>query len=162
MAAAIFKMAVSSGRTKICCFRGPVFNNLSSKLILPSCTTVTQRSILHTSGRNKQQLFELEKNRKEGTTHWFNERVVAVALLGLIPAAYVYPHIAIDHAFAVLLPLHSYWGVDAIIGDYLWRPIVPALKIGWLLLCVLSGVGLVCLNVNDVGVTKLFTQFITL
>jgi len=142
--------------------RGPTLNRLTPKLILPS-TTVTQRSVLHTSETNKQdQLFHIKKNRVHGTTHWLNERIVSVALLGLIPPAFFFPHVAIDHAFAVLLPLHSYWGVKAIIGDYLPPPIVPALQLIWTAICVLSGIGLVYLNVNDVGVTKLFGQLITL
>lgn len=104
----------------------------------------------------------LDKNRKEGAGHWMNERILAVALLGMIPAAYFYPNIVIDHGFAVLAPLHSYWGIKAIIGDYCWRPIVPALKVGWLGICLVSVVGLLYINVNDVGITKLFGQIMTL
>jgi len=164
MASTIFRIAVSSSRTKICCFRSSTLNRITPKLILPSCaTTVTQRSVLHTSECNKQeQLFHIQKNRAEGATHWMNERLIAVGIIALMPPAYFFPHVIIDHAFAVLLPLHSYWGVKAIIADYLPRPIVPAVKVLWTTICVLSGVGLVYLNVNDVGITELFRQLITL
>lgn len=167
MAASILKIASSCSRMKICCFRGPGLNRITPKLILPVCgsgVTVNQKSILHTSETNKeqQQLFKVEKNRKEGAKHWYNERVVAVALLAMIPAACVYPNAILDHGFAVLAPLHTYWGVNAIIGDYCWRPIVPALKVIWIATSLVTMVGLFYINFNDIGVTKLFAQIITL
>jgi len=168
MAASIFKISASCSRIKICCFQRSVFKCVSPpKVILPACATsmaTNQRSIIHTSriSNSEEQLFKLEKNRKEGTKHWLTERVVAIALLGMIPAACVYPNIVLDHGFAVLAPLHSYWGLQAIIGDYCWRPIVPTLKVVWLGVCVVSVVGLLYINVNDVGVTKLFGQIMTL
>ena len=53
-------------------------------------------------------------------------------------------------------------GLNAIISDYFWRPIVPVVKVGWVLTCVLSVLGLLYININDVGVTKLFAQFMNL
>ena len=165
MASTIYRVVLAFPRTKTSIFRRAVLSNVPTKLMLPSCSnsiSITQMNIFHTSSVNRERLFELEKNRKQGTTHWLSERVVAVTLLVLIPPAILSPHIVIDHAFAVLLPLHSYWGVKAIIGDYLWRPAVPALKVGWLVICVLSSLGLFALNVNDVGVSQLFGNLMML
>lgn len=41
--------------------------------------------------------------------HWRTERVVAVGLLGLIPAGVMYPNPVMDYALAVLIPLHNHW-----------------------------------------------------
>ena len=37
------------------------------------------------------------------------ERVVAVAMVGLIPAAFVYPSPVVDYSLALALPLHGHW-----------------------------------------------------
>ena len=53
--------------------------------------------------------FPVPKNTKEGAGHWLTERIVAVALLGAIPAGAIYPSPLVDHCLSVLLPLHAYW-----------------------------------------------------
>jgi len=146
-----------------------------SQRLLPvssSGLTAAHSNVLHTStaSQNEKRMFELPKNTKEGYIHWKNERVVSVLLLGMIPAAAVYPNIVLDHGFAVLAPLHMYWGVKAIIGDYvpmifpkaITPVLLPAIKMVWTVLCAGSVLGLLYINVNDVGVTKLFSQIMTL
>eukprot|EP00111_Clytia_hemisphaerica_P003855 TCONS_00011069-protein len=139
-----------------------------SREILPTITarksiTLNNEKALHTTALTSQatakELFELPKNKKEGASHWMTERVVAVALLGAIPAAVFYPTPLVDHCLSVLLPLHAYWGVNAIIGDYLYRPLVPVTKLGWAVTCVLTGAGLIYLNIYDVGIVK-FCQMV--
>ena len=39
------------------------------------------------------------------------ERVVAVGLLGLVPAALVAPSVVVNYSLAVLVPLHGHWWV---------------------------------------------------
>merc|ERR1719369_2772241 len=125
---------------------------------IASGTTATQnKMILHTSSsvQADRPLFELPKNTKEGYGHWKNERIVAVALLRMIPAAMVYPNIVLDHGFAVLAPLHMYWGLKAIIGDYvpmifpkaITPVLLPAIKMVWTVLCAGSVLGLLYINV---------------
>ena len=41
--------------------------------------------------------------------HWKYERVVAIGLLGFIPAGFVYPCAVVDYGLAVLIPLHGHW-----------------------------------------------------
>jgi len=165
MAASIFRLSsLSCGRMKFCIQATPQRLTAGRNLLIPVTSGATHKQVLHTSPLVKKEkpMFELPKNTKEGYTHWKNERIVSVALLAMIPAAMVYPNVVLDHGFALLAPLHMYWGVKAIIGDYLPRAIVPATKVTWLVLCVMSTLGLLYINVNDVGVTKLFGQIMSL
>lgn len=43
--------------------------------------------------------------------HWKYERVVSIALLGLIPTGLIYPNVVVDYGLAVALPLHGHWSV---------------------------------------------------
>ena len=43
--------------------------------------------------------------------HWAYERLVAVGLLGLVPAAFVAPAAVVNYSLAVLVPLHGHWCV---------------------------------------------------
>ena len=175
MAASIFRLSlVSCSRVKLCNTGISRCLVQSKRSLLPSASVlpVTRNKLFHTTppSEKERQVFELPKNTKEGYLHWKNERVVSVLLLGMIPAAAVYPNIVLDHGFAVLAPLHMYWGVNAILGDYIpmvlpkaITPIMlPAIKMIWLGMCVGSVLGLLYINVNDVGVTKLFSQIMTL
>ena len=44
-----------------------------------------------------------------GGSHWKMERVVAVAMVGLIPAALIYPNTVVDYGLALALPVHGHW-----------------------------------------------------
>ncbi|MEE6484776.1 hypothetical protein FKM82_014020 [Ascaphus truei] len=46
---------------------------------------------------------------KAASLHWTGERAVSVALLGLLPAAYLYPGAAVDYSLAAALTLHGHW-----------------------------------------------------
>ena len=53
------------------------------------------------------------KNTDEsGGKHWKYERMVTVAMVGLIPAGFIYPSAVVDYGLAVALPLHGHWWVD--------------------------------------------------
>merc|ERR1712168_710372 len=152
----VFRLSCRNGRNKLLLFRGFYSGPRS---ILPSASIVKQQNRQRTlnttvSSQVQKQLFELPKDAKQGAKHWLTERVVAVALLGAIPAGVLYPVPLVDHCLAVLLPLHAYWGVNAIIADYLYRPLVPVTKLAWAGTCVLTAAGLIYLNVNDVGIVK--------
>ena len=43
--------------------------------------------------------------------HWAYERLVAVGLLGLVPAAFIAPATVVNYSLAVLVPLHGHWCV---------------------------------------------------
>ncbi|XP_073513253.1 succinate dehydrogenase [ubiquinone] cytochrome b small subunit, mitochondrial isoform X2 [Phyllobates terribilis] len=44
----------------------------------------------------------------KASLHWTGERAVSVVLLGLIPAAYMYPGAAMDYSLAAALALHGH------------------------------------------------------
>jgi len=54
---------------------------------------------------------------------WTAERALSAVLLGVIPAAVVMPTPAMETLLALSLTVHSHWGVEAIVHDYI-RPSV--------------------------------------
>lgn len=90
---------------------------------------------------------------------WKAERYLSLALLGVIPAAAVIPHPIMDYAVALSLVVHTHWGVEAIVVDYvrpsIFGPTIPKISIG--LVYVLSSLalgGLFMFNFTDVGITQ--------
>ncbi|KAK6635103.1 hypothetical protein RUM44_000352 [Polyplax serrata] len=90
---------------------------------------------------------------------WTLERGLAIGLLGTVPAALLYPCQALDTAMALLIVVHTHFGLEAIIVDYirpiLFGPVAP--KIGIALLYVFSVAtlaGLLNLIYNDCGLAN--------
>ena len=54
---------------------------------------------------------EMEHERHSGISHWINERVAAVALLPIIPAAIIYPNAVLDNLLVSAMMLHTHWYV---------------------------------------------------
>lgn len=46
-----------------------------------------------------------------GTDHWKIERVVAVAMLAIIPGSFVYDSAFMNYLLAASLAIHSHWGL---------------------------------------------------
>lgn len=90
---------------------------------------------------------------------WKAERYLSLALLGVLPTAWVIPHPFMDYAVATSLIVHVHWGVEAIVTDYI-RPsifgsFIPKVSIGLVyVLSVLAASGLFIFNWTDVGVTQ--------
>lgn len=90
---------------------------------------------------------------------WVFERVVSAALPLLIPAALVLEKPVLDGILAVLISIHTHWGLEAIVIDYV-RPIVfgPLLpKLALIALNVLTATvlaGLLVLIYNGPGISK--------
>lgn len=51
----------------------------------------------------------LAGSSKAASLHWTSERAVSALLLGLLPAAYLYPGPAVDYSLAAALTLHGHW-----------------------------------------------------
>jgi len=91
--------------------------------------------------------------------HWNAERLLSVGLLGVVPAAFVFPSPALEYALALSVVVHSHWGLDAILADYArpkWvGPILPKVMIGlnYFLSAFMLG-GLFYFNYTDVGLTE--------
>lgn len=46
---------------------------------------------------------------ESGVKHWRYERLVTVALVGLIPAGFIYPSAVVNYGLALAIPLHGHW-----------------------------------------------------
>ncbi|XP_025162129.1 succinate dehydrogenase [ubiquinone] cytochrome b small subunit, mitochondrial isoform X2 [Harpegnathos saltator] len=94
---------------------------------------------------------------------WIVERLVSVSLLTLLPAALVFESKFVDGVLAIAVVMHSHWGLEAIIVDYV-RPIVFGTimpKVATLMLNLLSIAtltGLLLLIYNGPGLTKVIKQ----
>ncbi|KAG9482183.1 succinate dehydrogenase [ubiquinone] cytochrome b small subunit, mitochondrial [Eleutherodactylus coqui] len=111
--------------------------------------------------RSSLQVFtaQVSQNRhassKAASLHWTGERLVSVILLGLLPAAYMYPGGAMDYSLAAALTLHGHWGFGQVLTDYVHGDTkVKLANAGLLALSSLTFAGLCYFNYNDVGICK--------
>ncbi|XP_070286250.1 succinate dehydrogenase [ubiquinone] cytochrome b small subunit, mitochondrial-like [Myotis yumanensis] len=92
---------------------------------------------------------------KAASLHWTGERVVSVVLLGLLPAEYLNPSSAMDYSLAVVLSLHSHWGLGQVVTGYVQKDALQkAAKAGLLALSAFTFAGLCYFNYHDVGICK--------
>ena len=111
-----------------------------------------------------RQLFVSALKNAKDTSHlghnhtylWTIERVLTVALIGVIPLAFIMPSKPIDYLLAVSVVLHNHWGITAVSSDYL-RPntVGPLLSKASIGLCyvfsILALAGLLKLIKDDIG-----------
>jgi len=64
---------------------------------------------------------EIEQAGHDHVMHWNAERILSVVLLGSIPAAIAFPSSSLEYILALSLTVHSHWGVESIVCDYV-RP----------------------------------------
>lgn len=90
---------------------------------------------------------------------WKAERYLSVGLLGVLPAAALFPAPIMDHAVALSLVVHCHWGFEAIVNDYvrpsIFGPVIP--KIAIALVYILSSLalgGLCVFNHSDIGISR--------
>ncbi|KXJ71783.1 succinate dehydrogenase [ubiquinone] cytochrome b small subunit, mitochondrial [Aedes albopictus] len=92
-------------------------------------------------------------------TLWNAERALSVALLGILPVGLMFPSQAGDALMAVSIVMHQYWGLEAIVTDYV-RPIlfgaaVPKICHGLLLVISAATLGgLFYFIHNDIGIAN--------
>jgi succinate dehydrogenase (ubiquinone) membrane anchor subunit len=105
---------------------------------------------------NNSQLGQLRSTATiPAAKHWNIERYLSVALLAMIPAGLILENNVFDHLLAVSLVLHSHWGIEQILTDYLHGPTLP--KLGFGLAYVVSAltlIGLIYFNYTDIGLSK--------
>uniref|UniRef100_A0A8C5TE67 Succinate dehydrogenase [ubiquinone] cytochrome b small subunit n=1 Tax=Malurus cyaneus samueli TaxID=2593467 RepID=A0A8C5TE67_9PASS len=100
-------------------------------------------------------VFLLAGSSKAASLHWTGERAVSVLLLGLLPAAYLYPGPAVDYSLAAALTLHGHWGLGQVITDYVHGDTpVKVATVGLYILSALTFGGLCHFNAHDVGICK--------
>lgn len=91
--------------------------------------------------------------------HWSAERLMSVVLLATVPMAFVCPWQPLEYLATLTVVVHSHWGVEAIVHDYI-RPkifgsVIPKLSIAavWFLSAFMLG-GLFYFNYTDVGLVE--------
>lgn len=87
------------------------------------------------------------------STHWKIERVLAVSMLGVMPACLFVQGPIMDTLLSITVLLHGFWGVDGVLTDYLEK-FVPWIHYPWYLLTIAGLAGLIYFNYNDVGVCE--------
>lgn len=90
---------------------------------------------------------------------WQAERLLSLGMLGIVPIALVAPSQPIEYLVAVSLVVHSHWGLEAIVTDYVresvFGNILPKAAHGLLLLfSAVTLAGLFLLAHNDQGLAK--------
>jgi len=90
---------------------------------------------------------------------WTAEKVVSAAFLPILPLAFLFPSAGLDYLLAFAMTIHSHWGIEAIVVDYV-RPSVfgeaiPKVAIGlvWALSALTLG-GLSYFIYSDVGLVN--------
>ncbi|CAF1063004.1 unnamed protein product [Rotaria magnacalcarata] len=86
--------------------------------------------------------------------HWKIERIVALAMLAVIPGSFVCDSVFMNYLLAASLAIHAHWGMDAVLIDYCPRNALPLANIIRYALTLMAFVGLCYFNYNDMGVTK--------
>ncbi|XP_012376138.2 succinate dehydrogenase [ubiquinone] cytochrome b small subunit, mitochondrial [Dasypus novemcinctus] len=92
---------------------------------------------------------------KASSLHWTAEKAVSILILGLLPAAYFTPCSVVDYSLAAAITVHSKWGLEQVITDYVpGKGLQKAAKAGLVTLVALSFAGLCYFNYHDVGICK--------
>lgn len=145
-----------------------VRNGLGSSLRLGAAPTssalVPRKSLTLSPVAAKRHYGPEEENEKvDEVHHWKNERIVAVALLPIIPSAMLFPHPALDTLLVSAMCLHTHWRLSGVVQDYIHGEVLP--KIGKYLVLALSisAFGSLCyFNYTDIGfanaVRQLYSQ----
>ncbi|KAM5142315.1 succinate dehydrogenase [ubiquinone] cytochrome b small subunit, mitochondrial [Mantella aurantiaca] len=132
------------------CRGGRAFGNsflLRAAVVSPQDRPSFRGSLIHVSSSRAAA------GSKGASLHWTGERVLSAALLGLIPAAYLYPGAAVDYSLAAALTLHGHWGLGQVVTDYVHGDSkVKLARTGLLVLSSLTFAGLCYFNHHDVGI----------
>lgn len=90
---------------------------------------------------------------------WQAERALSIGMLGIVPVALVFPSQAADYLLAVSIVMHSHWGLEAIVTDYVresvFGNVLPKAAHGLLLLFSAATLaGLCMMAYKDQGLGK--------
>ncbi|XP_048043672.1 succinate dehydrogenase [ubiquinone] cytochrome b small subunit A, mitochondrial-like isoform X3 [Megalobrama amblycephala] len=92
---------------------------------------------------------------RAASKHWTGERVLSIALLGMVPAAYLCPGPVVDYSIAAALTLHGHWGIGQVLTDYVHGDSkIKLAKAGVFMLSTATFFGLCYFNYHDVGLCK--------
>uniref|UniRef100_UPI00398E7138 succinate dehydrogenase [ubiquinone] cytochrome b small subunit B, mitochondrial-like n=1 Tax=Pristiophorus japonicus TaxID=55135 RepID=UPI00398E7138 len=147
--AAVFRLAPACGRG----FKPPFFSkSLVARPLVASRKTQQPPVLLALQIHTSPSHFA---GSRAAALHWTSERIVSIALLGLIPAAYFCPGSAMDYSLAAAVTLHGHWGYGQIITDYVHGETkVKLANTGLHILSAVTFAGLCYFNYHDVGICK--------
>ncbi|XP_072929667.1 uncharacterized protein SdhD [Epargyreus clarus] len=102
------------------------------------------------------QLQEVAEKPHDHAKLWVIEKVTSAVLVPLIPIALIMPNKLFDSLLAIIITAHSFWGMEAIVVEYLRvilvGPTVPRVAMGVVyFLTVLMLGGMLYLINNDIG-----------
>ncbi|XP_068936502.1 succinate dehydrogenase [ubiquinone] cytochrome b small subunit, mitochondrial [Petaurus breviceps papuanus] len=148
--------AAALGRLNLLsCARGGRAVLLGARVVRPSCVSASLLDRPAPGGRHIHLSASRSSNSKAASLHWTSERAVSVLLLGLLPAAYLYPSSMMDYSLAAVLTLHGHWGLGQVITDYVHEDkLVKGANAGLLILSAMTFAGLCYFNYHDVGICK--------
>uniref|UniRef100_T1JMF3 Succinate dehydrogenase [ubiquinone] cytochrome b small subunit n=1 Tax=Strigamia maritima TaxID=126957 RepID=T1JMF3_STRMM len=95
---------------------------------------------------------------------WTAEKVASFVLVPLLPLAIAAPSPILDYSVAFLVGMHTHWGLEAIVIDYIRPSIfgdtIPKVSLGLLYLISAATVGGLCyFNYTDVGIGQAIRMF---
>ncbi|EDW83262.1 uncharacterized protein Dwil_GK22767 [Drosophila willistoni] len=98
------------------------------------------------------------------TALWTLERFVSAGLLAVIPAAFLAPSQVLDALMAISVVIHTHWGVEAMVVDYLRPQVVgnvvsKGAHAALIVLSVATLGGLFYFIKNDVGLANGIKRF---
>ena len=104
---------------------------------------------------NRRSASSATASSHNASLHWNIERALAVGLLAIIPGSLILESAATDYLLAASLTLHSHWGLQAILTDYVHGRTLPKIVFaGLYAISALVFAGLCYFNFNDIGLTK--------
>eukprot|EP01147_Barroeca_monosierra_P000762 gene762-4052_t len=131
---------------------------LGPRTILNLCRSSSLPLVQFSAGLHTAQRYNAAMSRNttdtSGLSHWKLERAVSVALVGLVPAAFVAPGPFVDYSLAVAMPLHTYMGMDVVLTDYVRDSLKPLAKFLNATIHTVTLGGLLYFNAHDVGVCE--------
>ncbi|CRK88341.1 CLUMA_CG002119, isoform A [Clunio marinus] len=129
-----------------------------------SCATATHNPLLCSSSPvNNVRPISVSPTRQSATgnhvTLWQAERLLSLGMLGIVPVALVFPSQGADYLLAISIVMHSHWGLEAIVTDYVresvFGNILPKAAHGLLILFSAATLaGLFMMAYNDQGLGK--------
>lgn len=136
---------------------------VTSRPLLPATSTQTlpprQTQQLVATTPVRPAAPEIEQAGHDHVLHWTAERILTVVLMGAIPAAFIWNTPALEYFMALSITLHSHWGVEAIVVDYI-RPsvfgkVISKLALGGVYALSIATLGGLCYFIyTDVGIVN--------
>jgi len=127
-----------------------------------SCITATHSPVLSSNVNNNVRPISVSPVRQSASgnhvTLWQAERLLSIGMLGIVPFSLACPSQTGDYLLAVSLVMHSHWGLEAVVTDYVRENIfggfIPKAAHGLLLLfsaATLAGLCMMAYNNKGLG-----------